>query len=181
MMANLQIKVFSEKFFRHVDRIFITSFSEPVFVRPCFFDSEPFMRYNEFDVIVEGKDINEGFRKGKLGYHDTDVMPWYAEQLSGYEQPFFSTLFTLSTHSPYDYPRLFEEIEWPVIEKSYVNSGYYTDMAIKMFMDKARQQDWYDSTLFVFVADHSHSSYKNHIMESFDHHKIPMLVYGFFT
>lgn len=137
-----------------------------------------YLRYNEFDVIVEGKDINEGFRKGKLGYHDTDVMPWYAEQLSGYEQPFFSTLFTLSTHSPYDYPRLFEEIEWPVIEKSYVNSGYYTDMAIKMFMDKARQQDWYDSTLFVFVADHSHSSYKNHIMESFDHHKIPMLVYG---
>ena len=137
-----------------------------------------YLRYNEFDDIIEAKDINEGFRKGKLGYHDADVMPWFAERLTKYPQPFFSTLFTVSTHSPYDYPKIFEEIEWPVIEKQYVNSGYYTDMAIKMFMDKARQQEWYDSTLFVFVADHSHSSYKNHRMESFEHHKIPMLIYG---
>ena len=137
-----------------------------------------YLRYNEFDEIIEAKDINEGFRKGKLGYHDADVMPWYAEQLSKYEQPFFSTLFTQSTHSPYDYPKIFEEIEWPEIEKQYVNSGHYTDIAIGMFMDKAKEQAWYDSTLFVFVADHSHASYKNHIMESFDYHKIPMLVYG---
>lgn len=137
-----------------------------------------YLRYNEFDEVIEAKDINEGFRKGKLGYHDADVMPWYAEQLSKYEQPFFSTLFTQSTHSPYDYPKIFEEIEWPEIEKQYVNSGHYTDIAIGMFMDKAKEQAWYDSTLFVFVADHSHASYKNHIMESFDHHKIPMLVYG---
>ncbi len=137
-----------------------------------------YLRYNEFDEIVEGKDINEGFFKGKLGYHDTDVMPWYVEQLSEYEQPFFSTLFTQSSHSPYDYPKIFEEIEWPAIEKQYVNSGHYTDIAIGMFMEKAKQQEWYDSTLFIFVADHSHATYKNHRMESFDHHKIPMLIYG---
>lgn len=137
-----------------------------------------YLRYNEFDKIVEAKDIHEGFHKGKLGYHDTDIMPWYAEQLSQFSQPFFSTLFTQSSHSPYDYPKIFEEIEWPKIEKQYINSGYYTDIAIGMFMEKARQQVWYDSTLFIFVADHSHTSYKNHIMESFDHHKIPMLIYG---
>lgn len=137
-----------------------------------------YLRYNEFDEIIEGRNINEGFKKGKLGYHDTDVMPWYAEQLSKYQQPFFSTLFTQSTHSPYDYPKIFEELQWPEIEKAYVNSGHYTDIAIKLFMEKARQQEWYDSTLFVFVADHSHASYKNHRMESFEHHKIPMLIYG---
>lgn len=137
-----------------------------------------YLRYNEFDDIVEAKDINEGFHKGKLGYHDTDVMPWFAKQVSKYPQPFFTTLFTQSSHSPYDYPKIFEEIEWPQIEKQYVNSGHYTDIAIKMFMDEARQQPWYDSTLFIFVADHSHTSYKNHILESFEHHKIPMLIYG---
>lgn len=137
-----------------------------------------YLRYNEFDDIIEAKDINEGFKKGKLGYHDTDIMPWYVEQLADYKQPFFSTLFTQSTHSPYDYPKIFDEIEWPQIEKQYVNSGYYTDIAIKMFMDRAKQQTWYDSTLFIFVADHSHTSYKNHRIDSFDHHKIPMLIYG---
>lgn len=137
-----------------------------------------YLRYNEFDDIVEAKDIHEGFHKGKLGYHDTDIMPWYVEQISKYPQPFFSTLFTQSTHSPYDYPKIFEELEWPEIEKQYVNSGHYTDIAIKMFMDKAKEQSWYDNTLFVFVADHSHTSYKNHGLESFAHHKIPMLIYG---
>ena len=137
-----------------------------------------YLRYNEFDKIVEAKDIHEGFHKGKLGYHDTDIMPWYAEQLSQFSQPFFSTLFTQSSHSPYDFPKIFDEIEWPEIEKQYVNSGHYTDIAIGMFMEKARQQEWYDSTLFIFVADHSHASYKNNRLESFDHHKIPMLIYG---
>ena len=137
-----------------------------------------YLRYNEFDEIVEAKDMDQNFHKGKLGYHDTDVMPWYVEQLSGYEQPFFSTLFTQSTHSPYDHPKDFDEIEWPAIEKQYVNSGHYTDIAIGMFMEKAKEQSWYDSTLFIFVADHSHTSYKNHRMESFDHHKIPMLICG---
>ena len=137
-----------------------------------------YLRYNEFDEIIEAKDINEGFRKGKLGYHDTDVMPWYVDQVSQYPQPFFSTLFTQSSHSPYDFPKIFEEIEWPEIEKPYVNSVHYADIAIGMFIEKAKQQEWYDSTLFVFVADHSHTSYKNHGLESFEHHKIPMLIYG---
>ena len=137
-----------------------------------------YLRYNEFDEIVEARDINENFVKGKLGYHDTDIMPWYVDQLKDEPQPFFSTLFTQSTHSPYDFPKIFDEIEWPKLEKSYVNSAHYTDIAIKLFMDKARQQEWYDSTLFIFVADHSHPSYKNHRMESFDYHKIPMLLYG---
>ena len=137
-----------------------------------------YLRYNEFDEIIEAKDIHEGFHKGKLGYHDTDIMPWYINQIADYPQPFFSTLFTQSTHSPYDYPKIFEELEWPQIEKPYVNSGHYTDIALGMFMEKAKQQEWYDSTLFVFVADHSHSSYKNHGLESFNHHKIPMLIYG---
>ena len=138
----------------------------------------PYLRYNEFDVLVDAKDINEGFKKGNLGYHDTDVMPWCAEQMADYPQPFFSAIHTISSRSPYDNPKIFDEIEWPEIEKRYVNSAHYTDIAIKMFMDKARQQQWYDSTLFVFVADHSHTSYKNHRMESFDYHKIPMLIYG---
>ena len=137
-----------------------------------------YLRYNEFDEIIEAKDIHEGFHKGKLGYHDTDIMPWYINQIADYPQPFFSTLFTQSTHSPYDYPKIFEELEWPQIEKSYVNSGHYTDIALGMFMEKAKQQEWYDSTLFIFVADHSNSSYKNHGLESFNHHKIPMLIYG---
>ena len=138
-----------------------------------------YLRYNEFDRIVEGKDVTERFHKGKLGIQDTDMLPWAAKDITKQPQPFFTTIFTLSTHSPYDYPKgYFDELEWPQLEKVFVNSGKYTDVALKLFMDEARQQPWYDSTLFVFMADHSHPSYKNYPLESFEYHKIPLLLYG---
>ena len=137
-----------------------------------------YLRYNELDRIVEAKDVNENFKKGKLGIQDTDMLPWTAKDISSQPEPFFTTVFTLSSHSPYDYPKIFDELEWPEIEKPYINSVKYCDISLKMFMDIARQQPWYDNTLFVFMADHSHTSYMNYRLESFDYHKIPMLVYG---
>ena len=137
-----------------------------------------YLRYNEFNRIVEGKDVNEHFHKGKLGIQDTDMLPWAARDINSQQEPFFTTIFTLSTHSPYDYPKIFEELEWPEIEKVYVNSAKYTDIALKLFMDRAKQQPWYDNTLFLFMADHSHPSYKNYPLESFEYHKIPLLMYG---
>lgn len=137
-----------------------------------------YLRYNEFNRVIEGKDVTEHFHKGKLGIQDTDMMPWAAKDISSQPEPFFTTIFTLSTHSPYDYPKIFDELEWPQLEKVFVNSAKYTDIATKLFMDKAKQQPWYDNTLFLFMADHSHPSYKNHPLESFEYHKIPLLIYG---
>lgn len=65
-----------------------------------------YLRYNKFDKIVEAKDIHENFKRGKLGIHDTDMLPWYVHELSKHPRPFFSTVFTVSTHSPYDYPNI---------------------------------------------------------------------------
>ena len=138
-----------------------------------------YLRYNEFDRIVEGKDVkNQRFHKGKLGIQDADMLPWASTDINSQPEPFFTTIFTLSTHSPYDYPKIFEELEWPQLEKVYVNSAKYTDIALKLFMDRAKQQPWYDNTLFLFMADHSHPSYKNYPLESFEYHKIPLLICG---
>lgn len=138
-----------------------------------------YLRYNEFNRIIEGKDVkNQRFHKGKLGIQDADMLPWASTDINSQPEPFFTTIFTLSTHSPYDYPKIFEELEWPQLEKVFVNSAKYTDIALKLFMDRAKQQPWYDNTLFLFMADHSHPSYKNYPLESFEYHKIPLLIYG---
>ena len=137
-----------------------------------------YLRHNELDRIVEGKDVDAHFHKGKLGIQDADMLPWFAKDINSQPEPFFTTIFTLSTHSPYDFPKIFEELEWPQLEKPFVNSAKYTDIALKLFMDRAKQQPWYENTLFLFMADHSHPSYKNHRMESFEYHKIPLLIYG---
>lgn len=138
-----------------------------------------YLIFNELDHLVEGKDIKNDFQKGKLGVHDSDMLPWYAQQLSTEEEPFFSSILTISSHSPFDNPKIEMHLNWkPQTEQKYIESSHYTDFSIKLFFEEAKKQPWYDSTLFVVVADHSHSSYKNHKLASFGHHKIPMLLLG---
>lgn len=136
-----------------------------------------YLIYNEFDKIVEGSDIQEDFPRGKLGVHDSDMLPWYAGELNKFPEPFFSTVFTLSSHSPYDFP-MEHSIQWPKLEKDFINSAHYTDEALRLFFEAASQQSWYENTLFLIMADHSHNTYRNHPIASFEYRKIPLLITG---
>lgn len=137
-----------------------------------------YLRYNGFDKIVEHKDVDAGFRSGKLGYHDTDMLPWVAKQVTNQPEPFFTTVFTQSSHSPYDYPKVLEKLDWVRLEPDYMNSAHYVDFALKLFIDAAKNEPWYANTIFVFVADHSHETEKNYSLESFEYHQIPLLITG---
>lgn len=136
-----------------------------------------FLLHNQIDVIVEGKDLPANMPRGRLGVHDGLLLPYAAQQMNGLKTPFFCTIFTLSSHSPYDYP-MEQVITWPKLEKPFVNGGHYTDKALKAFFDEAKKSSWYDQTLFVLMADHSKTTYRNHPLESFEHHKIPLLLCG---
>jgi phosphoglycerol transferase MdoB-like AlkP superfamily enzyme len=130
-----------------------------------------------FDKILEGKDLDSKLQRGKLGIHDEFMFRLLPEELSRNKQPFFTTLFTLSSHSPYDFP-MEHSIQWPLLEKDFVNSVAYTDRGIGEFFALARKERWYNNTLFILMADHSHNSYRNHELQSFPYHKIPLLLCG---
>ncbi|MBU2555521.1 MAG: sulfatase-like hydrolase/transferase [Bacteroidetes bacterium] len=132
---------------------------------------------NDFDLVVEGKDIVLDIPRGKLGIHDVDLLTYYARELSHLPQPFFSTVFTLSSHSPYDQPGE-RKIDFVDLERDFVNSAHYTDSAVGVFFDLVKQEPWFDHTLFIVVADHSHNSYHNYPLQSFEYHKIPFLMLG---
>ncbi len=136
-----------------------------------------YLIHNELDVIIEGKDFPRHWPRGKLGVHDGILLPWAANALSELKEPFFSTIFTLSSHAPYDYP-MEHVLHWPKIEKPYVNGAYYTDMALGEFFAEAKNTTWYENTLFIVLADHSKNTYKNHPLASFEYHKIPLLLAG---
>jgi phosphoglycerol transferase MdoB-like AlkP superfamily enzyme len=136
-----------------------------------------FLVFNGFDEITEGKDLPSEFDRGKLGVHDEYLLEYVATKLSQQPQPFFTTIFTLSSHSPYDMP-MEEEIHWPKTEKAFVNSAHYSDKALGEFFNLVKQQPWYENTLFLVLADHSHRTYRNHPLGSFEHHQIPLLILG---
>lgn len=68
-------------------------------------------------------------------------------------KPFFAHVMTVSNHRPYTYPE--GRIDIP--SKSGRDGGAkYTDWAIGDFIRRARSRPWFDQTVFVFVADHTH-------------------------
>ena len=136
-----------------------------------------FILYNGFSRIIEGADFGKEVLKGKLGAHDEFVLSRQITDLNKEKEPFFSALFTLSSHSPYDQP-MEQVLDWGDNEKQYINSAYYTDRSLGNYFREARKQPWYKNTLFILVADHSHNSYRNWSFTTPNYHKIPMLFYG---
>ena len=66
---------------------------------------------------------------------------------------FFAHIMTVSNHRPYTYPE--GRIDIP--SKTGREGGVkYTDWAIGDFVERARSKPWFDHTLFIFVADHTH-------------------------
>ncbi len=136
-----------------------------------------YLMYNEFNKLVDENDFNSSLPKGRLGYHDQYLFDKYHYDLNEMKKPFFSTVFTLSSHSPYDQPgdRPLKDIK---LEKDFVNAAHYTDRCLGNFFDKIKKESWYDSTLILIMADHSHVSYLNHPLHTFEYHKIPLLITG---
>lgn len=138
-----------------------------------------FISVNGFDMIKEESDFNDDLPRGKLGIHDEFMLNEQLNDLESEKQPFFSVLFTVSTHSPYDQP-MEDVIGWAASESQngYLNSAYYTDKCLGEYFEKARKQPWYSNTLFILVADHSHNTYNNWPVYSKEYRKIPLLLYG---
>lgn len=83
-------------------------------------------------------------------------MPWLeymARQLDTVATPFFSTVFTLTSHHPYDLPEEYSYLLGKGTTPMH-HGVLYTDLSLRKFFETASQMDWYENTLFVFTADH---------------------------
>jgi phosphoglycerol transferase MdoB-like AlkP superfamily enzyme len=130
-----------------------------------------------FEQVMEIYDFPDSIPRGKLGVHDEFVFDYQLKELNSTPQPFFSVIFTLSSHSPYDQP-MEKVLDWGGSENEYINSAYYTDKCLGEYFQKASQEAWFDNTLFVIVADHSHNSYRHWPVTSPQYRHIPLLLYG---
>jgi len=131
---------------------------------------------NLFDKIYEGKDFPSDIPRGKLGVQDNFTIPFFLNEINKNPQPFFSTLFTVSSHSPFDINQPFKKIYEN--ENNYVNTVMYIDRWFKDFFENASKQPWYNNTLFILISDHSHTSYRDHDIYGPEYNKILMLITG---
>jgi phosphoglycerol transferase MdoB-like AlkP superfamily enzyme len=86
----------------------------------------------------------------------------------------FAHVMTVSNHRPFTYPD--GRIDIPS-HTSRAGAVKYTDYAIGKFLNEARQKPWFDSTLFVVVADHcARSDGKSEL--PINKYHIPLLIYS---
>ncbi len=93
-------------------------------------------------------------RTTSWGVHDEYVLNEFFNDIKKMQQPFFATLFTLSSHEPYDVP--FHKYKGSDETTMFENAAAYTDSCIGVFMNKLRKDSLWNNTLVVFVADHGH-------------------------
>lgn len=135
-----------------------------------------FVYQNKFQTIREQNDYSD-LPQGKLGVHDSLMFKVWGDSLRSFREPFFSCLYTLSTHTPYDMDT-YNPIAFGADERDYLNSVAYADRQIGLFFEEAKKLPWYSNTIFVLVADHGHHTPNNYEYDSKEHYHIPMLIIG---
>lgn len=137
-----------------------------------------YMYFNEFKRITEVYDFPPEIPRGKLGVHDEYIFQQQSKNIGGDSEPFFSTVFTLSTHDPFDMPMK----EWPFDfggdDNGIINAVHYSDQALNDYIEKAKQEEWYENTLFIFIADHGARTPKKWGFYTPEYRSIPMLWFG---
>ena len=108
-----------------------------------------------FDKIIDRNDFSSADMNSKWGAHDHVVLNKLLSDLDGQKQPFFTTLFTLSSHEPFEVP-LKTAIPGNDIEHLFLNAMHYSDASIGEFIKKAKTKPWWNNTLVVIIADHGH-------------------------
>ena len=89
-------------------------------------------------------------------------------------KPVFAQVMTVSNHRPYTYPDGRIDIPSHTGREGAVK---YTDYSINKFLKEARNKPWFDSTVFVIVADHCASSAGKTELPVNKYH-IPMMIYS---
>lgn len=109
------------------------------------------------DELYSMEDYEERHGSGDFddawGIWDEPFIDYMGEEISDFKEPFFASIFTLTSHHPFNVP---EEVEDELPKGTTLNHRpiAYADRAIGRFMEKYRNEEWFQRTLFIFVADH---------------------------
>lgn len=91
---------------------------------------------------------------GRWGIFDEEFLQFFCKKISTFKEPFFTSVFTISSHQPFIMPEKYKGKFSKGTTEIHETLGY-SDYALRRFFDAAKKQEWYKNTLFVFTADHT--------------------------
>jgi phosphoglycerol transferase MdoB-like AlkP superfamily enzyme len=90
---------------------------------------------------------------GTWGIYDEEFLQFAAKEINQLSPPFFTTIFTVSSHHPYSLPQKYEDI---FHSDNFLPHRLirYTDYSLRRFFNTVSKQPWFNNTLFVIMSDH---------------------------
>lgn len=113
---------------------------------------------------------------GQWGIWDEPFLKKTAYHMSTLKEPFFTSIFTLSSHNPYKVPEKYKG-KFPKGNYEITESIGYADYALKQFFNDARKQKWFNNTLFVITPDHTSISDDPFYSNLVGQYSIPIIIY----
>ena len=130
-----------------------------------------------YDKIISMNDFDDSVYNSKWGVHDHILLERFSHDLNIASQPFFSVVFTLSSHEPFDVP-MQKVIDGNSQESKFLNSAFYTDKCIGEFVKRCKSQSWWDNSLLIFISDHGNRHPGSSGVHEEEKYRIPMLWIG---
>ena len=121
---------------------------------------------------------NEADYDGNWGIFDEPFFQYFARHLDTLSQPFFASIFSVTSHPPYPIPEKYKD--------RFDNDGLaihpcieYTDFALRNFFDSIKDKKWFQNTLFVITPDHcSPLSSTSYYANGTGRYQIPLIFYA---
>jgi phosphoglycerol transferase MdoB-like AlkP superfamily enzyme len=113
---------------------------------------------------------------GMWGVWDEPFFKFFADRMDSFKQPFFTSIFSVSSHHPFKVPEKytgkFRKGSAPIVEVV-----GYTDFALRELFDKISKSPWFKNTLFVITADHTNESIHPEFQNNFGSYSIPIIFF----
>jgi len=118
-----------------------------------------------------------GGEDGVWGIFDEEFLQFTGRKISTFREPFFTTVFTISSHVPYTVPEKYKG-KFPKGNRMIHESVAYADYALKKFFESAKKQEWYKNSVFVITPDHTSGGDKSdpYYTSAVGNYKIPLMI-----
>jgi phosphoglycerol transferase MdoB-like AlkP superfamily enzyme len=114
-----------------------------------------FLRSNKFDEVIGQEDYASEAIYNNWGVTDHTMFDYSLNRLNNMHrnnQPFLAVFMTISAHIGYVPPK--EEAYSFKFKESQKQAYEFADLSLRYFFNEASKQEWYNSTIFLLIADH---------------------------
>lgn len=113
---------------------------------------------------------------GVWGIWDEPFFQYFNTTISKEKQPFMATLFSVTSHEPYQIPAKYKG-KFPKGDVNIHQCIGYTDYALKQFFASAKKEAWFNNTIFVFVGDHGNTIFYDEYKKEMNKNAVAMMIY----